>query len=171
MAKAASTTTPVLPLFLMGAFCLPQAEKVEGFTAHLAENKLKKTNHKNTSHNFFWLQFIRQELQTKDSPPLHYRCWHKESTPPTGWLAQRWECWAHPSPTHSQCHSPPWNQLWFDALHRRALSAWRCPQAKECSGSLKYCCLVWVSVSPVNNAIYITLGHMQDAFTQSDLVY
>lgn len=50
MAKAASTTTPVLPLFLMGAFCLPQAEEVEGFTAHLAENKLKTTNHKNTSH-------------------------------------------------------------------------------------------------------------------------
>lgn len=49
MAKAASTTTPVLPLFLMGAFCLPQAEEVEGFTAHLAENKLKTTNYKNTS--------------------------------------------------------------------------------------------------------------------------
>lgn len=52
MAKAASTTTPVLPLFLMGAFCLPQTEEVEGFTAHLAENKLKTTRHKSTSHHF-----------------------------------------------------------------------------------------------------------------------
>lgn len=53
VAKAASATTPVLPLFLMGAFGLPQAEEVEGFTAHLAENKLKTTSHKNTFHNFY----------------------------------------------------------------------------------------------------------------------
>jgi len=51
LTEPASSTTPVLKLLLEGALRLPQAEEMEGLTAHLAEDKLHKQTHTHTKRS------------------------------------------------------------------------------------------------------------------------
>lgn len=97
LAESASSTTPVLKLFPARALRLPQAKEMEGFTAHLAEDKLKQEGRRGRNcqivmktfkgkyfdhdYHFFYLDISAACTQETEHPGRdRHRCEQAEAT-------------------------------------------------------------------------------------------